>query len=77
MGKITGIDGKPMLNVDRSKVSASKLKCLESESVQALVEAWIAGEVETQDVQAWLTFQMTIQLMGLGINRVSVPTVGH
>jgi len=77
VAEITGVDGRPMLNIDRSKVTASKLKCLESESVQALLEAWLAGEVETGDVQTWLTFQMTIQLMALGVSHVIVPTVGH
>ncbi len=77
MGKITAIDGRPMLKVDRSKVTASKLKCLESANVQALLEAWAAGDVESQDVQVWLTFQMTIQLMALGVGHVIVPTVGH
>jgi hypothetical protein len=77
MTKITGVDGRPMLNLDRSKVTASKLKCLESENSQALLEAWLAGEVETEDFQAWLTFQMTIQLMTSGVSGLTVPTVAH
>lgn len=75
--KITGVDGRPMLNIDKSKVTESKLKCLESESVQLLLEAWLAGDVKTEDVQVWLTFQMTAQLMTLSVGRVTVPTVAH
>ena len=75
MAKISGVDGKPLLSVDSSKLTPSKLKCLQSRDAQSLIEAWAVGEVDNADVQTWLMFQMVASLMtanaGGGIIRPS------
>jgi hypothetical protein len=75
MGKITGVDGKPVLRIDKAKLTPSKLKCLESENVQSLLEVWAAGDVDNADAQTWLMFQMVMQLMTANIGSgVIMPT---
>jgi len=67
MTKLTGIDGKPMVNVDESKVAPSKLKCMRSESLQGLLEAWAVGDIGDADAQTWLLFQTVVNLMQLNL----------
>lgn len=77
MGKITGVDGKPVLNVDRDKLTPSKLKCLESGNVQSLLESWAAGDVDNADAQTWLMFQMVAQLMTANVGSGVIVPVPH
>lgn len=77
MGKITGIDGKPMFKVDSSKLTPSKLKCMESENVQSLLESWASGDVDNADAQTWLMFQMVVQLMTSNIDSGVIVPVSH
>jgi len=75
--KITGLDGKPLIGIDRSKVSASRLRCIESKSDKALIEAWAVGEVESADAQVWLLVQVVTLLAQLQRGSVVSPIVRH
>jgi len=65
MAKITLLDGTPLSSVDRSKVSTSKLKCIESGNARGLLESWAIGEIKSADAQVWLLFQITTLLAQL------------
>lgn len=77
MGKITGVDGKVLLNIDKSKVTASKLKCLESGDIQTLLQAWAVGDVDGADAQVWLMFQLIAQLMASDAGTIRPVTRVH
>lgn len=77
MKKITGIDGTPLSSVDRSKISVSKLRCIESKDSKGLVEAWAVGEVESADIQVWLLVQVVTLLAQLQQGSVLSPIVRH
>lgn len=66
MSKVVDIAGKTMLRVDKGNLTPSKLKCLESDGAQQLLEAWVAGDVNSEDATFWLLFQLHTALMTAG-----------
>ena len=77
MAKITLLDGTTPLNVDKSKISTSRLKCIESEGVMGLIESWASGEVKSADAQVWLLIQVISLLSQLQRSSVLSPLRPH
>jgi len=49
-----GAFGGVGLEIDPDKITASKRKCLEAETIKEILEQWGNGEIETDDAQVIL-----------------------